>query len=567
LAWWLGDALSVLIITPLLLTFHHLARQWRAKEVLEFIIFNFCTVVIGLVVFSNFIFHIQRVYPHAFLIFPLPIWVALRFRPPETAWGVFLLSVTASWGTAKGLGPFSGLSPSDRLILLQAFMGVVAVTALILCAAVTERTRSMNRTEFLSQASIILASSMNYEETLKTVSQLAVPELTDWCLVDILEDDGRIQRLAVSHADRTQASLASQLKSFSADLSSPDGIAKVIRTQQPLTESFASQKLKEPLHKLERVTDRSGALLSVSDPDQLKVIDKLSFKSYMSVPLLARDRILGALTFISVGSANPYCNEDLKVAQELARRSALAIDNSKLYKEVQKGIILRDDFISIASHELRTPLTSLKMQIHLMRQRLRTFLSLKNSSQDQLFKLLENSDRQVERLNHLIENVLNVSKITTGQLTLDKTEVDLTQLIRDILDGFELQVKLAKCTVLLEVQSNAKGKWDLIRIEEVVINLLTNAMKYGAGNPIQIQISSQDDWIAIAVQDYGVGISEADQKRIFNRFERVSSVKNIGGLGLGLYITREIIQAHGGFIEVKSELGKGSTFIVHLPLT
>jgi signal transduction histidine kinase len=238
-----------------------------------------------------------------------------------------------------------------------------------------------------------------------------------------------------------------------------------------------------------------------------------------------------------------------------------------LLKKQQEATRIRDEFISIASHELKTPLTSLKLQTQINRRLLQGKPEVVAAAlTDRFQKYLDVSGKQVERLTRLIEDMLDVSRINAGKLALRKDEVDLPELIEEVADRLSPQISAAGCTLSLEIESPIRGYWDRYRIEQVIINLTTNAIRYGGGGPIRIFAKLDGDSAIFSVEDHGIGIEAHNVARIFERFERAQHSRNIDGLGLGLYICRQIVEGHGGSIGVKSQPGKGSVFTVSLPL-
>lgn len=232
----------------------------------------------------------------------------------------------------------------------------------------------------------------------------------------------------------------------------------------------------------------------------------------------------------------------------------------------EESLILRDEFISIASHELRTPLTALNMQIQLS-ARLLDELMTESPKVKEYATMVEKSKIQISKLIKLVENLLDVSRLNSGSLKIETKEVDLGELIYQVVKNLEGELQTAKCIVQFGLMTAIKGIWDPIRIEQVLVNLLTNACKYGAGKPVLISTQCIGESVVIEVKDQGIGIAKVDQERIFNRFERASSMKTYPGLGLGLYISKQIVNLHKGKIEVESELDIGSTFRVELPLS
>src|SRR5882724_2989237 len=236
-------------------------------------------------------------------------------------------------------------------------------------------------------------------------------------------------------------------------------------------------------------------------------------------------------------------------------------DNEKYRKEVKA----RDEFLSIASHELKTPLSAMLLQIQTALYNIRS-VSLANFSVENLLRMLQSTEQQSKRLSKMINDLLNVSLITTGKLELEKEEVDLAQLTKDVVDRFMERAEREGSQITLKAAEKVVGEWDKLRIEQAVTNLISNALKYGNSKPIDIQVAKHDGMGKIAVTDHGIGIPENQQERIFERFERAVSSHAYKGLGVGLYITHQIVKTHNGKIKLASREGDGSTFVIELPL-
>ncbi|HYO52195.1 MEDS domain-containing protein [Archangium sp.] len=233
-------------------------------------------------------------------------------------------------------------------------------------------------------------------------------------------------------------------------------------------------------------------------------------------------------------------------------------------RKLERAIQARDEFLSVASHELNTPLTSLKLQV----QSLSRALARGDGAaltQHKVSGIIERTDRQLRRLSRLVSDLLDVSRIHANKLTLDLEQVELRELVEDVVDRISGDFTHIGVRLDLVPGPQVVGRWDRSRLEQVVLNLLSNALKYGAGKPVRVEVTADGDQVHLSVKDQGVGLREEDRARIFERFERAISASEASGLGLGLYIAREIVQAHGGYISVESRLGKGSTFTVSLP--
>ncbi len=236
----------------------------------------------------------------------------------------------------------------------------------------------------------------------------------------------------------------------------------------------------------------------------------------------------------------------------------------KLASDLESALSMRDEFLSIASHELKTPLTSLKLNLQMTQRGMKSGVDgLPDPAR--LKKAIEASINQVGRLDSLVEDLLDISRIQAGKLKLNFDRVDLSALLLEITDRCMDELQKVECALVKEIEANVCAECDAFRVEQVVLNLLTNAMKYAPGKPVTVGLSAQGDTVRIYVADQGIGIDESKQHLVFERFERVSSVQNITGLGLGLYIVKKIVTSHQGSVGVKSALGQGSTFSVTLP--
>jgi signal transduction histidine kinase/response regulator of citrate/malate metabolism len=408
---------------------------------------------------------------------------------------------------------------------------------------------SKDKIRFLNEATKILSSSLEYKKTLTNLANIVVPQLAEWCGIDIITEDGKLQNLVVAHEDSHKVKLAKMLqKKYPADLNSPSGVAAVIKSGEPQILNDITQEM---------------IVNSARDEEHLKLLTEIGFKSVMIVPLKGQNKTLGAITFVASHENKSFIKEDLIFAQELAARASTAIDNAILYQKSLEGIRIRDEFLNIAAHELRTPLTSLQLQMQLLLSHITKATTIKSSI---LQKSLLAGEQQTKRLGNLINNLLDVSRMSNKKIELEKDIVDLSELLKDVISRFDSSLKHSGTKMTFRNSVNIKGKWDKFRLDQVMTNLISNAIKYGEGKPIKITIKTNKNKAVISIKDNGMGMNSEDKKKIFNRFVRTEAAKKYGGLGLGLYISKQIVEAHEGTISVNSSLNKGSEFIIKLPL-
>jgi PAS domain S-box-containing protein len=415
----------------------------------------------------------------------------------------------------------------------------------------TERKRVEKAQAFLAQVGETLTGSLDYERTLKEIARLAVQGMADWCTVTVKSDKGLVIQSA-AHADpalepKTRV-LLRVLPTEETKLTR--GIGQVVRTGQ-------SELCPDTL---EAAWVRRA--LGVDTPERFMA---LRARSYMCVPLKARGDTVGAITFVSVRPDRNYGPVDLGLAEELARRAGLAMDNARLFREAQEALQARDEFLSMASHDLRSPLTSLRLQLQAVRKDLQPGRDAQRST-EKLTSRVESMERQTERMLHMMDALLDITQMTAGRLELKRRKLDLVELVRGAVATLDEELRQSGVQVRVHADGPVEGSWDGLRLEQIVDNLLSNAMKYGKGQPVDLTVFSDGTTATLVVRDQGVGIAPEDQARLFERFERVRLNRNVTGYGVGLWIVRRVVEAHRGTISVESCLGEGSSFIVRLPL-
>lgn len=272
------------------------------------------------------------------------------------------------------------------------------------------------------------------------------------------------------------------------------------------------------------------------------------------------------VAFVAVHSDTPrqWTEDDTRLVRDVADFTWSLFETARLLELLRATVRARDDFLSIASHELRTPLTPLTLRLQALER-------LTEKQPDSPYvravrSYLEAGGRQVSRLAALVNELLDVSRIQQGKLQIQREDVDLVEVVREVVERLQPEAARAGCAVAVHAPPSVVGSWDQLRLEQVVDNLLSNALKYGPGKPVEIRVGTQDGVATLTVQDEGLGIPIEAQERIFRRFERAVSERNYGGLGLGLYIVRSIVEALGGEVSVRSAPGEGASFMVTLPL-
>jgi PAS domain S-box-containing protein len=414
---------------------------------------------------------------------------------------------------------------------------------------VTEQKRVEERLRFLAEATTRLSSSLDLHTTLESTAQVVAEHMADFCLVDVRLEEGQgLERMAaVARRPGTQPHLE-----------------EVLRLSPPTLADSPIWRVLESGHAtlVSEVTEELVERASV-DEQHRTALELLRPRSVMMVPLIARGRTLGVLSVVSQEPSRRYTERDLELLEDLAGRAALAVDNARLFQRAEQAVKARDEFVAIATHELRTPLSALSLQLLALQ---RAVDAGKPPSPEKLKFSLVTAQRQTERLEQLVNHLLDVSRISTGRLELEREEVDLSALVHWVATRFA--DKLAAAGMVAEVHAAAPvvARVDRLRVEQVVMNLLSNAMKYAPGLPVELNVEREGESAVLSVRDHGPGIPPEEQARIFERYQRASGRHSRESLGLGLYVARQIARAHAGELTVESTPGQGCRFILRLPL-
>jgi PAS domain S-box-containing protein len=391
--------------------------------------------------------------------------------------------------------------------------------------------------EFLDQAGAGLAESLDLATTAEVAARVGVPFLAEAAVVHVDAVDALPDLLAVAHRDPARDELLRDL-ARDAPLARPrdDGRADVVADARPLLSPQAAAS--------------AAALLG---PGPIRVV---------SVALRGRDRVIGALQLVAVPRLDDA--RALRLAEELGRRAAQAIDHALVYRAAQHAVSVRDEFISIASHELRTPLTPLHLQMKALQ---RAVSDLQGSPRrDALLDRLGTCARQVDRMTRLVANLLDVTRLHAGRLEVEREPFELGELVGDVAGRFRDELTRSGRRLELQLEPDVHGSWDRLKLDQVVTNLFSNAVRYGGQGPVSVSLRREGDDAVLVVKDSGIGIAPDDVALVFDRYHKGTNSRAHGGLGLGLYITRRIVEAHGGTIGVESRLGEGAAFTVRLPL-
>jgi len=407
--------------------------------------------------------------------------------------------------------------------------------------------RDRQTAHLLEKAAEELASSLDYEAALAGVAQVLVPSFADVCAVELLEGE-ELRTVALAHADPSMIEHPRRIRASSPprrDARSPVG--RVLASGEPLL--------------IATLTDADVAACA-RDAEHLETLRGLKLRSMLCAPIaVAGGGTEGAIVLVSAESRRRFDEHDLRFARALGRRAGTAVGHARAYRAANDAVRARDDFLSVAGHELRTPLATLVLQLESLKRALATGVLSPKTASDRVQKTLA----QTNRLNRLIDTLLDVTRVSSGKLVLEPEPMDLAALVRDICERFTEEASRANVSLTVTTETPCEGFWDPRRLDQVVSNLLSNAIKYGEGRPIRVTCERQADADRIRVIDQGMGIASDDLERIFSRFERAPPSRDRSGFGLGLWIARAIVVAHGGTLGVESEPGKGATFTLELP--
>lgn len=526
LRWWLSDTTGVLAIAPAVMLWSSQAvlppRPYRIR-VIEGVALALLLTLITEATFGT-PWGLGTGYPLAWAFFPVFAYASLRLDTRAAATGALMTAILSLWGTATGKGPFNSTDVLDPLVVNWAFIAVTTASAMSLSAAVTQR-RVAQRQFALLNKELEQRVERRTAELTKSESMLADAQ-------------------ALSHMGSWEWDIARDTVSWSAELyriygldpSQPITLARYLERVHPDDQAPMREVIEEamanraPFEHWHRIIRPDGAVRTLHARGQL-----MADAQGRPVRMFGTGR---------------------DVTEERERE-----EQTRLLKE---DVRLREDFLAIASHELRTPVTSLRLQIQIV-QRLLARETAAAATLEPVRSALSVLADDSMRLVALVNRLLDVTRITTGQLDLQFEAADLRDIVQSGIEATRAELLQRAVTLTVEAPEPVRGLFDRLRVEQVVANLMSNAIRHGEGTPVTVRVLREGGEAVVSVRDQGRGIPAENAATIFNRFDRGSASAR-SGLGLGLYISRQIVEAHGGTISVSSEIGAGTTFTVRLPV-
>jgi signal transduction histidine kinase len=404
------------------------------------------------------------------------------------------------------------------------------------------------RADFLDRTSRTLGETLEVDEVARRAMTLAVPRLADGADIVLVDEDG-IRRVVFDYvSDEGRALLQPVLP-----------LGPIVRSRRYIDRTIARRDSV-------LVPDLTDAYVGeIEDLAFATVARQLGTRSFITAPMFVGERITGVVTMGT--SAHRYGLDDLRLVEDFTRRLAAAMENARLHERLQAAlqraedaVRVRDEFIALAGHELRTPLTALRLTAQRLGRR--TVNAPREESDSMVGRLLE----QLERLERLETQMLGAAQISARRLPLVRAPADLAEIARETADTFSAPVRQQGCRIAVRAEEPVVGEWDAAQLEQVVSSLLDNAVKFGKGKPVEIAVHREGDDASVSVTDHGPGIPPNRVFDIFRAFERAVSASHYGGLGLGLYIAKAIVEGHGGTLTVDNHPGEGATFTARLPL-
>ncbi|WP_224364420.1 PAS domain-containing sensor histidine kinase [Hyalangium versicolor] len=409
---------------------------------------------------------------------------------------------------------------------------------------ITERKRFEKEQRFLSEVGLALANTLDYEETLTRIADLVVQDVADLCIVELVETSEEARRIKVTCRDSSRACLCERLSQPPHDRHHPHLLQSILETRRPVLMQHASVELIASLSRSE---------------EYHRALQEAEIGSLVAVPLVARGRLLGAIAWGASRGSTVYGPADLRLAEELAQRASLSIENARLYRAACRATHARDDALGVVAHDLRNPLNSILMHTHILR-------SCREDTGGRSQKAVEAIERSAIRMSRLIQDLLDVSCMDAGHLSVEQARVSSQQVVSDAVETQKPLATSASLELRLEVAPNLPDVWaDHDRLTQIFENLIGNALKFTKpGGRITVGAVPAEGEVRFWVADTGNGISAEEVPHLFERFWQARKTERRGA-GLGLPIVKGIVEAHHGRIWVESTPGQGSTFFFTIP--
>ena len=484
-------------------------------------------------------------------VFADPITEARRDAYRAEGLASMLVAPLRIGGADSGSVVFYARTPGrfDEVDLrVAAALANIAASALHITDLYEGQRAAEHQARFLAHAGSMLAGTLDVEATLAQIAHLAVPHIADWCVVHVARESGPWEPLVVAHVNADKVRKAEMLAArFPPDPKEGTGIAEVIRTRR-------SQLV-------EHITD-AMLVAAAHTPEHLEVLREMELRSALLVPMTRGDRVVGVISLVTTSeSSRALGQRELDIAEALASRATLALENARLYREAQDANRLKDQFLATLSHELRTPLNAVLGWARV--------LEVGKPDRKLTAKALQAIQRNTQAQAQIVGDILELSRIIAGKTDLVMDTFDLRVLLVDLIESLRPTLVASGLAVVSTLDDELPIEADRGRVQQIMLNLLSNAAKFTtAGGRVTIDARATDDCAEVSITDTGVGIAPEFLPHVFDRFRQAepSTSRSHGGLGIGLAVSRHLVELHGGSISATSAgLGQGATFVVRLP--